>query len=116
MMHIDAHQHFWVYNPAQYAWMNDQMQALRREHLPDELAPKLANVGFDGTVAVQARQMAEETDFLLDLAQQNPFIKGVVGWVDFESDDLDAQLERYSSNRILKGVPRKSCIATTWCC
>lgn len=103
-MRIDAHQHFWVYDPRQYVWITEPMQVLRRDYLPDELAPQLAEAGFDGTVAVQARQMLEETEFLLDLAQHNSFIKGVVGWVDFASPDLDAQLERYSQNPMLKAV------------
>jgi len=103
-MRIDAHQHFWVYDPTQYPWMDDRMQVLKRDHLPEESAPKLKNIGFDGAVAVQARRMVTETEFLFDLAKQHPFIKGVVGWVDFESDELDVQLERYSANPLLKGV------------
>jgi len=103
-MHLDSHQHFWMYNQTDYVWMNEEMEALRRDHLPGELEPKLAAVGLDGTIAVQARQMTAETEWLLELATRHAFIRGVVGWVDFESDQLDRQLEQYAADPKLKGV------------
>lgn len=101
---LDAHQHFWRYDPAQHVWMTDAMDALRRDYLPPDLAPLLEASGFDGTIAVQARQMVEETEWLLALADQNAFIRGVVGWVDLCSPDLGAQLERLGANPKLVGV------------
>jgi L-fuconolactonase len=103
-MRLDAHQHFWRYDPAQHVWMTDAMVALRRDYLPRDLAPLLEGSGFAGTIAVQARQMVEETEWLLDLADANDFIRGVVGWVDLRSPDLGAQLERLGSNPKLVGV------------
>lgn len=78
-MKIDSHQHFWKYNPAHQVWMTDQMQVLKRDYLPAELQPLLKAIGFDGTIAVQARQMVEETEWLLKLADEHDIIKGVVG-------------------------------------
>lgn len=101
---IDAHQHFWSYNPNDYVWMTDAMDVLRRDYLPADLEPLLAATGFDGSVAVQARQMVEETDWLLGLAERHPSILGVVGWVDFASPELEAQLERVGAHPKLKGV------------
>jgi L-fuconolactonase len=103
-MKIDAHQHFWLYHPAHHVWMTDAMEVLRRDFLPHDLAPLLAAVGFDGTIAVQARQMLEETEWLLQLAEAHDFIKGVVGWVDLRSPELDAQLARYAPHPKLVGV------------
>ena len=60
--------------------------------------------GFDGTIAVQARQMIEETEWLLQLADEHDFIKGVVGWVDLRSPELREQLERTRSIRSWSGV------------
>jgi len=68
MTRLDSHQHFWKYNPAHQVWMADQMAVLRRDYLPDELKPLLHTIEFDGTIAVQARQMPEETEWLLMLA------------------------------------------------
>jgi L-fuconolactonase len=84
--------------------MTDAMDALRRDYLPDELAPLLQGIGFHGSIAVQARQMAIETDWLLELADRSEFIKGVVGWVDLLSPELPGQLEAYSKNPKLVGV------------
>lgn len=103
-MRIDAHQHFWRYNPAHQVWMTDEMAVLRRDHLPEELLPLLHAVGFDGCIAVQARQMIEETEWLLQLADAHPFIKGVVGWVDLRSHGLRAQLERFAPHPAFVGV------------
>lgn len=103
-MRIDAHQHFWRYNPAHQVWMTDEMAVLRRDHLPEELLPLLHAVGFDGCIAVQARQMIEETEWLLHLADDHPFIKGVVGWVDLRSHGLRAQLERFAPHPAFVGV------------
>ena len=103
-MRLDSHQHFWKYNPAHQVWMTDAMAVLRRDYLPGELQPILEVIGFDGTIAVQARQMTEETEWLLKLADEHDFIKAVVGWVDLRSPKLREQLERYSKHPKLVGV------------
>jgi L-fuconolactonase len=103
-MRIDSHQHFWKYNPAHQVWMTDEMAVLRRDYLPAELEPQLKAIQFDGTIAVQARQMVEETEWLLELSDQHDFIKGVVGWVDLRSPRFRAQLERYAKHPKLVGV------------
>jgi len=103
-MKIDTHQHFWKYNSAHYPWMGENMGSLRRDHLPGDLAPLLKSVGIDGTVTVQARQLVEESYWLLELADQNPFIKGVVGWVDLRSPKVTEQLEKLARYPKLRGV------------
>jgi L-fuconolactonase len=103
-MRIDSHQHFWRYNPTDYVWMSESMGCLRRDFLPADLQPHLHAIGFDGAIAVQARQMVRETEWLLELARTEPAILGVVGWVDFESAELDEQLERLAADPNLRGV------------
>ena len=103
-MRIDAHQHFWAYDPKEYGWISDEMPQLKQDRLPDDLAPLLSAARFDGCIAVQARQHLEETDFLLSLAADHPFIKGVVGWMDLQSDDLETTLEQYKGQNALKGI------------
>lgn len=103
-MKIDAHQHFWIYNPVEYAWMTDNLYSLRRNFLPSNLEPLLLEQGFLGSVAVQARQAEQETEFLLELAEEYPFIKGVVGWVDLRSPDIESSLKKLTRNKILKGI------------
>jgi L-fuconolactonase len=92
---IDAHQHFWRYNATEFDWMDDSMAAIRRDFLPADLAA----TGIDGTVAVQARQSVAETEWLLQLADRHPFIKGVVGWLPLASPRL-----MIPSHPKLKGV------------
>ena len=103
-MRIDSHQHFWHYDPAHQVWMTDQMAVLRRDYLPGELQPLLEAGGFDGTIAVQARQMVAETEWLLKLADEHDFIRGVVGWVDLRSPALREQLAKYARHPRLVGV------------
>ncbi len=103
-MHIDAHQHFWVYDPREYDWIDDSIASLRRDFLPDELKPELERGGFRGCVAVQARQTIEETRWLLELAAASPFILGVVGWVDLQSPQVRSQLQAVAENPKLVGI------------
>ena len=103
-MHIDAHQHFWMYEQREYGWIDDAMTALRRDFLPADLKPELERSGFQGSVAVQARQTLEETQWLLELAERAPFILGVVGWVDLRSPRLRFELEPLAGKSKLVGV------------
>jgi len=103
-MIIDAHQHFWRYNDRDYVWMGPEHAALRRDFLPPDLEPLMREVGVSGTVAVQARQMIKETEFLLELADRYRFIKGVVGWVDLRSPRVRDQLARFASHPRFVGV------------
>jgi len=103
-MRLDAHQHFWKYNAREYEWIDDGMAELRRDFVPRDLKPLLEENGFEGCISVQARQNLEETRWLLELAGQNDFIRGVVGWVDLRSEDLPGQLDRFAGNGKLVGV------------
>lgn len=102
-MTIDAHQHFWKYNPKTHVWIDDKMSAIRRNFLPSDLEKIYAENGIDGCVAVQADQTLAETDFLLDLAKNYDFIKGIVGWVDLRAENVEETLEKYASYKKLKG-------------
>lgn len=103
-MKIDSHQHFWHYNPGEFGWINDQMSVIRKDFLPADLKVELDKTGFNGSIAVQARQHLEETAWLLELASNHNFIRGVVGWVDLCSTELTKQLELLSANKKLVGV------------
>jgi L-fuconolactonase len=103
-MRIDAHQHFWRYNAEEYDWIDDSMSALRRDFLPEDLKPELDAAGFDACIAVQARQTLEETRWLLELAHQNPFIAGVVGWVDLRAENVREELATFATSPKFLGV------------
>jgi L-fuconolactonase len=103
-MKIDSHQHFWKFNTTEFGWIDQSMKILQRDYLPSDLEAELKREDFDGTIAVQARQSLEETKWLLELAGQHPFIKGVVGWVDLCSPDIELQLAELSTDKKLVGV------------
>ena len=103
-MRVDAHQHFWHYTKEEFGWIDDSMAAIRRDFLPADLAPLLYASGIDATVAVQARQSLEETDWLLALSRENNWIAGVVGWVPLTDPDVEKTLQRVTANPSLKGV------------
>jgi L-fuconolactonase len=84
-------------------WINEEMKILKRDFLPEDLAPILKENKIDGCVAVQADQSENETEFLSELAYQYSFIKGVVGWVDLCSVEITYRLDYFSQFKILKG-------------
>jgi L-fuconolactonase len=79
---VDAHHHVWDPARADYPWMTDELEVIRRRFTPADLAPLLEAAGVDATVLVQTRASAEETREFLTSAAAAPFIRGVVGWVD----------------------------------
>ncbi len=97
-MLIDAHHHFWQYNPGEYGWIDENMKILRKDFLPPDLKSTLDHTGIDGVISVQARQSIEETAWLLELASKNPFILGVVGWLPIASDRFQRELEKFEGN------------------
>jgi L-fuconolactonase len=103
-MRIDGHQHFWKATRGDYHWMDPNVPILCRDYLPDDLLPHLVKHGIARTILVQAAQTVEETDFLLELAAQNPFIAGVIGWLDMESPDFPRQFELYRRNPRFLGL------------
>ena len=103
-MKLDAHQHFWSYDAKQYPWISDAMKIIRRDFLPADLERELAKVKIDGAIAVQARQTLEESRWLLTLADHSPVTKGVVGWVDLQSDKVAEQLAELTKHPKFVGV------------
>ena len=104
MIKIDTHQHFWVYDPDRYSWIDSSMQVLKRDFLPEHLHPLLSENGIDGAVVVQAAHAEYETEFFFKLAEENKFIKGIVGWVDLTAENVEERLAFYSENKIFKGI------------
>jgi L-fuconolactonase len=102
-MRIDSHQHFWKYNADEYPWIG-KGTPLERDWLPADLQKEAAKVGIDGCLAVQARQTLEESKWLLERADKSSFIKGVVGWVDLQSEKVVDDLAALSKHKKFSGV------------
>lgn len=103
-MKIDAHHHFWKYDPVEFDWIDESMSVIRRSFLADDLKSEIDQTGIDGAISVQARQSLEETDFLLKMAADNDWIKGVVGWLPLAESGIDEILDRYASETKLKAL------------
>ena len=104
-MLIDAHQHFWRPSRGDYGWLTPQAHpAICRKFLPADLAPLLVDAGIERTILVQAAPTSAETDYLLGLAAETPFVAGVVGWADFEATDAAARIEATASDARLVGL------------
>src|SRR5258708_12014617 len=95
-MKIDSPQHFWRYAPVRDQWINDQMAVLKRDFLPQDLSQELKASGMDGCVAVQADQSEKETLFLLQLAEKNEIISGVVVWGELPAPNVPEHLAFFS--------------------
>jgi len=102
-MTIDSHQHFWKYDPVRDGWITDEMSRLKRDFLPEEFEQERRANGVDESIAVQVDQSENETVFLLDLAERNEKIVGVVGWVDLRSPAAEERLQFFSQRKKLRG-------------
>jgi L-fuconolactonase len=91
---IDAHHHLWRYDAEEYAWITDEMSAIRRDFLPGDLRDSLRSANVDTAIAVQARQSLDETEWLLKCADEAPEIAAVVGWLPLKADDFSDLLDK----------------------
>ena len=102
-MRIDSHQHFWNFDPVRDSWITDDMAVIQKDFLPADFEIVLKKNNFDGSIVVQSDQSENENGFQLKNADQNDFIKGVVGWVDLQANDIGERLSYYSSFKKMKG-------------
>jgi L-fuconolactonase len=101
---IDAHQHFWRIDRGDYGWLTPALAPIYRDFMPDDLAPLLARHGIGGTILVQAAPTVAETRFMLEIAHATPFVRGVVGWVDFEAVDAVDMILELAADPLLVGL------------
>ena len=105
-MKIDTHQHYWRYRPAEFPWISDAMPALQQDCMPVDCEAAMRAAGVEGVVAVQARTLVEETDFLLKVADSHPEVLGVVGWADLAARADDGQPQQLA----LANFPAQSAV------
>jgi L-fuconolactonase len=101
---VDAHHHLWRYTSGEFGWIYDAMRVLRRDFLPSDLRNEASLANVQATIAVQARQSLEETQWLLEMSRDSELIRGVVGWAPLTSWDIDQVLSNLSRESILKGL------------
>ncbi|MGZ3753156.1 MAG: amidohydrolase family protein, partial [Mucilaginibacter sp.] len=92
MQKIDAHQHCWQFDPVRDNWITEEMSVIRRDFMPADLRPILDRNDIGGTVLVQTCQTEDDNHFMQQLAEENSFIKGIVGWVDLRAENIEERL------------------------
>lgn len=102
-MRIDAHQHFWQFDPIKHGWIDESMQAIRKSFSPFDLQKEIASVGIEGTIAVQADETEKENSYLLNLSDENDFIKAIVGWIDLKAVDAIERMQYWKIHNKIKG-------------
>jgi L-fuconolactonase len=103
-MRIDSHHHFWNYSDKEYPWIRQEMSVLKRDYTPNDLKSEISRAGIDRVVSVQARQSEVETKWLLEIAERNNFVAGVVGWLPLAKPDVRELIEEYSHAPLFKSV------------
>ena len=98
---LDTHHHFWQISRGDYSWMTPEL-LIARDYLPDDLVPELRRNGVSRTIVVQAADTEAETDFLLNIAEENSFVAGVCGWLDLDTDSFPDRLAHYMENPLWK--------------
>lgn len=102
-MIVDAHQHFWNPSRGDYGWLTPDLP-IHRLYGPNDLRPLMDDAGVDGSILVQAAPTAAETDYMLAIARQTPWVLGVVGWIDLEAPDAAAQIRARAEEPLFLGV------------
>lgn len=112
---IDAHQHYWVMGQNDCSWPPPELAAIHGDRLPADLEPQLAAAGIEGTILVQSQPSDRDTDFLLDLAEETPSVRGVVGWIDLRHPDAPSRIAALARRPRLVGLrPMLQDLADDW--
>lgn len=102
-MQVDTHVHFWKYNKKRDGWITGDMKLLQKDYLPQTISQTLKRNDIDACIAVQVDQSEVETFFLMELSKTHDVIKGVVGWVDLQKENIQKRLQYFSQYPIIKG-------------
>ena len=100
---LDTHHHLWSYNTDDYPWIPANTP-LAQNQLLAELEEVTSAAGVTGTIAVQARQIIEESTSLLKIADQSDLIRGIVGWLPLVSENVEEDLEHFSDHPKFVGI------------
>ena len=108
MKGIDSHQHFWKFDPVRDSWIDERMATIQRDFYPADLKSLLAANALEGSVVVQSDQSEAENVFQLGNADKNDFVKGVVGWVDLQADNVHDRIRILQSVQKTEGIQARS--------
>jgi L-fuconolactonase len=102
---IDTHIHVWNFDKATYPWLDGNTSILNRTYHIEEIETERSAVGVAAGVLVQASNNLEDTNWMLEVAANTGWIKGVVGWLPLmDTAATEKVLDEYSRNNYFKGV------------
>jgi L-fuconolactonase len=103
---VDTHVHIWNFEKAEYAWLKGDTSLLNRSYSIEELEEERKKAGVTDGVLVQAANNFEDTDWMIEVAEKNDWIKGVVGWLPLMDpiETAKALGEKYYQQKYFKGV------------
>ena len=101
---LDTHFHIWDINEKYYTWLTPDLEEIYKTFFVDDYKKTIKGLGIDGAILVQAAADINESIKLLQIADENPLIKGVIAWLDFESDGVLNDLNTLNRYKNLKGV------------
>jgi len=102
---IDTHTHF--YDPSRpqgVPWPPSDDPVLYRSVLPDEFRRLTQPLGVTGTIVVEASSWIEDNDWVLQLADREPFLLGLVGHLQPGTSEFTSQLERFRTKPRFRGI------------
>jgi L-fuconolactonase len=101
---IDSHMHVWKLSRGDYGWLTSDLAPIYRDFTVDDVRESWEQAGIDYAILVQAAPTSEETQYLLRVAEAEPKVKGVVGWIDMLSPHAISELKHLSSNKLLRSI------------
>ena len=99
-MRIDSHHHVWDLSVREQGWMvGEALNPIKKNFSINDLRTTISGCGIDKTVVVQTVTNYDETPELLELADTDDLVAGVVGFLKIDSEDAISYLDKYESMR-----------------
>jgi L-fuconolactonase len=102
-MRIDSHHHVWDLSVREQGWMvGEALNPIKKNFSINDLRQAITGCGIDKTVVVQTVTNYDETPELLELAETDDLVAGVVGFLKIDADDAITYLDSYQPLRGFK--------------
>ena len=104
-MIVDTHTHFYdPTRPQGVPWPDPNDEFLYRRIMPGDFKREAQSEGVTGTIVVEASAWVEDNQWILDLAEADPFLLGLVGHLEPPDSDFEADLDRFAQHELFCGI------------
>ena len=104
-MIVDTHIH--LYDPFReggIAWPESDDKTLYHTTLPERWLERAIPSGVDGAIVVECSQLVEDNQWVLDLADEEPRLLGLVGNLDANDERFGEHLNRFAKHPVFRGI------------